>query len=86
MHLEIVRRNRMQLVELIFNFVLFYSTCLVYVNHKTSFLFHFQVYGQGVNNEQTSTTVRHSTRNTENLPINLELSVQRDKSETPSVG
>ncbi|AQK52455.1 hypothetical protein ZEAMMB73_Zm00001d050386 [Zea mays] len=45
-----------------------------------------KVYRQGVNNEQTSTTVRHSTRNTENLPINPELSVQRDKSETPSVG
>lgn len=50
--------------------------------------FIFQVYGQRVNEHPTSTTVRHSILNTENedVPINLELSVQRDRSETPSVG
>ena len=46
------------------------------------------MYGQGVNEHPTSTTVRDSILNTENedVPINLELSVQRDKSETPSIG
>ena len=46
------------------------------------------MYGQGVNEHPTSTTVGDSILNTENedVPINLELSVQRDKSETPSIG
>ncbi|CAD6245120.1 unnamed protein product [Miscanthus lutarioriparius] len=56
--------------------------------HQENIELRRKVYGQGVNEHPTSTTVRDSILNTENedVPINLELSVQRDKSETPSIG
>uniref|UniRef100_K3YMQ6 K-box domain-containing protein n=1 Tax=Setaria italica TaxID=4555 RepID=K3YMQ6_SETIT len=51
-----------------------------------------KVYGHGVDEHPSSSTVRHSIQITENedVHVNLELSqpqsVQRDKSETPSTG
>ncbi|KAG0523702.1 hypothetical protein BDA96_07G145500 [Sorghum bicolor] len=56
--------------------------------HQENIELRKKVYGQGVNEHPTSTTVRHSILNTENedVPINLELSMQRDRSETPSIG
>ncbi|PWZ54936.1 MADS-box transcription factor 27 [Zea mays] len=56
--------------------------------HQENIKLRRKAYGQGVNEHPTSTTVRHSILNTENedVRINLELSVQGDKSETPSIG